>query len=81
MAQPTKRRQTENVALTDHQVQHLMWGWVFFDTTDPNLFPFRDDAHRRELWNLHREQLMHHEDLSPGQTPRAYRDYDMPPAA
>ena len=61
--------------LSDLQEQHLLFGRIYFgwDGT-PDQFPFEDDAHRRRLWEQHRESLI--EQAAPHRVPKAMLDYE-----
>ena len=80
-------------ALTGRQIEHLLWGWCLAVCNEyPHgdiHFPFRDEAHRKELWFLHREYLLSLEGiervpgvlgrypLEKGQKPHAMKQYEI----
>ena len=62
---PTIRRMTRTArleSLTDDQRYHLLKGYTLLSYCDPYFgkmsYPFRDDDHRKKLWEQHRAELM-----------------------
>jgi hypothetical protein len=85
---PTNKRRTTRVSqggpLTGRQIEHLLRGWCLGVCEGPDLhFPFRDDAHRRELWFEYKDYLLSLEGRVPGvfgiikkEKPEAMKDYE-----
>jgi hypothetical protein len=65
--------------LTVDQERHLLMGWTF-DVCEPAFgragYPFRDDAHRREIWSRSMEYLM--AKTPPGTRCDAWWTYEAP---
>jgi hypothetical protein len=74
---PTNRKRRDRSRLdelTDAQEAHLRCGHYFFDFRE-ELDHFRDEAHRRRAWALHRERILA-EYAHPGHRPLAFWEYD-----
>jgi hypothetical protein len=74
---PTNRKRRDRGrldALTHAQEAHLCTGHYFFDFRD-ELDHFRDEAHRRRAWALHRDEILQGWD-HPGRRPHAFWEYD-----
>jgi hypothetical protein len=77
---PTNRRRRDRGrldALTDAQEAHLCTGFYFFDFHGEDDH-FRDEAHRRRAWALHRDRILKDYDHA-GRRPVALWEYDLGP--
>ena len=85
----TRRTRGARLPLTGQQTLHLLRGWCLAVNTeyDDLGFPFRDEAHRKELWVQHRDYLMSLSgvgripgvfggSLKAGEKPSAYYEYE-----
>ena len=61
--------------LTLNQLSHLLCGSYLFRGDHPEGAEFADDAHRREAWARHREEVLA-EHSSAGRRPKALWDYE-----
>lgn len=73
-----KSKKRVQKGLSDDQLQHLLIGYSIDGS-----FPFRDDEHRRQLWELHKDRLLTVEicpdglrERKPGTYPAAWFDYE-----
>ncbi len=82
-----RRSRKTGPALSENQALHLLIG-ICFDSHEGRAldFPFRDEAHRRQLWNENRDRLIQKDvgpggglvQREPGTRPAAFWAFDAP---
>jgi hypothetical protein len=74
VSRPRRIPKARTTVLTTNQRSELEMGWNITPYLGPN---FRDDAHRREAWEQHREEFLAREP-HPGRRPWAFWRFEAP---